>query len=266
MSYKILRKEKAMSNQKSNETFLAYWLGYVTEGNTLAQTPSSVDTVALAFAWPIKGGATGNTISTELITRKYSKDDIIKQTQALHAQGIKVVMSIGNNPAGVWEISDPITLAQNAKRIIVDEWGLDGIDLDNEVGPDPAPDGNFVQFIKALRNDIGSDKTISLPVYLGTSRDAYLSFVKDEIDYVFTMAYWDGYDAQISLLQAYQGLVGNDKAGIGVAEAANPGQNTPFKIVPKLAQYTPKAGMMLWTLNSTDAAKWCQAIGDNLPD
>ena len=32
----------------ANETFLAYWLGYVEEGNTLEQTPECVNVVALA--------------------------------------------------------------------------------------------------------------------------------------------------------------------------------------------------------------------------
>ena len=258
-----------MSEQTSNETFLAYWLGYVAGGNDLEQTPTSVGTVALAFGVT----APGNTITTDFLTSKHSKSEILEGARFLQGRGQKVVMSISGNPNWPnhpygWENLAPETFAQNAKKTIVDEWGLDGIDLDNEApySPKPAADGNFVQVIEALRNAFGPDKTISLPVYLGASRDAYLSFVKNEIDYVYTMAYWGDYDSQISLLHEYQGLVGNDKVGIGVAEAANPGQNTPFEIVPKLAQYTPKAGMMLWTLNSTDAAKWCRAIGDNLPD
>lgn len=76
---------------------------------------------------------------------------------------------------------------------------MDGVDLDNEraCSPTASPDGNFVQVIKALCQELDSDKTISLPVYIGASRDAYLQYVKDGIDSVFTMTYRDGYDAQI---------------------------------------------------------------------
>ena len=38
-----------MSQPIDGQKFLAYWLGYEAEGNTLEQTPPSVDTVALAF-------------------------------------------------------------------------------------------------------------------------------------------------------------------------------------------------------------------------
>jgi len=256
-----------MSNSVK-QTFLAYWLGYVDGGNPLENTPDQVDTVALAFGVT----APGNTITTNFLTSGHSEAEIRAGAKALQARGKKVIMSISgdphwpNHPFG-WENLDPDTFADNAYQLIVEDWGLDGIDLDNEgaYSPTPAPDGNFVMVIKALRERFGDNKIISLPVYLGSSRDAYLAYVKEQIDYVFTMAYWNGYDAQISLLKQYQSLVGEDKAGIGVADAANPGQNTDFAIVANLSKYTPKAGMMFWQLNAKDAEKWCQAIGENLP-
>ena len=256
------------SESTETETFLAYWLGYVETGRTLEQTPSQVDTVALAFGVT----APGNTITTDFLTSKHSEQEIRAGVKWLHSQGKKVVMSISGNPNWPghpygWENLDPATFAANAKKIIIDDWGLDGIDLDNEgsYSPSPTASGNFVQVVKAIRREFGPDKTITLPVYMGASRDAYLAQVKNEIDAVYTMAYWDDYDAQIALLRSYQALVGVGKAGIGVAEAANPGQNTPFSIVPRLASYMPKAGMMLWTLNSDEAPKWCAAIGENMP-
>jgi len=250
------------------QTFLAYWLGYVEGGNSLESTPPEVDTVALAFGVT----APGNTITTDFLTSKHPEAEIRKGVKYLQAKGVKVVMSISGNPHWPnhpfgWENLNPTEFANNAYKVVVEDWGLDGIDLDNEgsYSPEASPTGNFVEVIKALRARFGRDKIISLPVYMGTSRDAYLAYVKDEIDYVFTMAYWLDYSGQISLLNAYQGLVGPEKAGIGVADAANPGQNTDLSIVPKLAQYAPKAGMMFWTLNHAGAAKWCNVIGSNLP-
>ena len=258
-----------MSQQTSSQTFLAYWLGYETEGNTLEQTPPNVGTVALAFALTAKG----STLSMHFLeSGGTSVEDIQKSARFLQARGQKVVMSINGDKKYFkhgWKGLDPEIFASNVKKIVIDEWGLDGIDLDNEdpmYSPCAKPDGNFVQVIKALRKEVGPDKTISLPVFMDMPRDAYLTYVKDDIDYVFTMAYWNPYDGQISLLKTYQGIVGNEKAGIGVAEAAPEGQNTDFEIVPKLSRYKPKAGMMLWSLNSCKAGKWSKAIADNLAD
>ena len=257
-----------MAKDKASQTFLAYWLGYISEGRSLQDTPDEVDTVALAFGVT----APGDTITTDFLTSGHSEADIRRGVAALQARGKRVVMSISGNPHWPnhpfgWENLNPTTFATNAKSLLIDDWGLDGIDLDNEgsYSPEASPTGNFVQVIKALRDAFGPDKSITLPVYLGSARDAYLAYVKDEIDAVFTMAYWNSYPDQIALLQTYQSLVGEDKAGIGVAEAANPGQNTPFSEVPQLSSYAPKTGMMLWTLNSDDAPKWCGAIGQNLP-
>lgn len=250
------------------QTFLAYWLGYYEGGNSLENTPPEVDTIALAFGVTDKG----NTITTNFLTSHHSKEEIQAGVKALQSRGTKVVMSISGNPHWPnhpygWENLDPTLFAENAYNLIVDEWGLDGIDLDNEgsYNPEPSPNGNFVQVIEALRAKFGNDKTISLPVYLGTYRDAYLKYVANSIDYVFTMAYWLDYQGQISMLQDYQSLVGADKAGIGVADAANAGQNTDFSIVPNLSKFSPKSGMMFWNLNADGASKWCTAIGDNLP-
>ena len=258
-----------MSQQNNGQKFLAYWLGYETEGNLLEQTPPQVGTVALAFALTAKG----STLSMHFLeSGGTSVEDIQKGARFLQARGQKVVMSLnGDNKYFKygWKGLDPEVFANNVKKIVIDDWGLAGIDVDNEdtsYTPTPSPDGNFVQVIKALRRALGPDKWLSLPIFMGAGRDAYLNYVKDDIDYVFTMAYWNSCDAQISLLQSYQGLVGNEKAGIGVAEAARTGQNTNFEIVPELSQYKPKAGMMLWSLNSCKAGKWSKAIAHNLPD
>lgn len=159
--------------------------------------------------------------------------------------------------------------AANVKEIVIDDGGIDGIDLDNEADytPDAKADGNFVQVIQELRKALGPDALITLPVYMDQERDLYLNFVMKEVTAVYTMAYWNGLDGQKSLLEDYRSLVGKDKAGIGVAMkgAANENQETDFGIVPNPSQIPDKAGMMLWNLNSPDAQKWCDAITKNLP-
>ena len=245
------------------QQLIGYWLGYVAEGKKLSDIPSTVNIIALAFGVITEG----NTLTLDFLTSKHSKEEILQGITFLKNRGQKVIMSINGNPHyqdGGWNYLDAIQFARNIKRII-DEWSLDGIDLDNE-NTEELPNENFVQTIKQLRNCLGSEAIISLPVYMGSSRDSFLSQVKDEISFVSTMAYWNNYEKQIELYNVYATLVGPTKVAIGVAEAANPGQNTDFKIVGKLAQYNKniKYGMMLWHLNSTKANKWVNEIKSNM--
>lgn len=256
------------------QAFLAYWLGFIPGQATLAETPDGVGIVALAFAVtaPIDGE---DSITLDFLERDHGEAEIRAGAQALQARGVKVVMSINGNPdwpghEGGWANLDPQQFAANVKRIVVDEWGLDGVDLDNEA--DYTPDANFVEVIAALRQAFGPDALITLPVYMGTGRDAYLAQARDDISFVSTMAYWNGFDGQVALFQAYAGLVGPEKVAIGVANAASPGQNTPWDAVAQCAGWDPpgaaKAGMMLWNLNSPppdETAQWCAAIAQNLP-
>ena len=56
----------------NHQTFLAYWLGYAT-GNSLQNTPDGVQIVALAFGVT----APGNTITTDFLCSKHSKEEIL---------------------------------------------------------------------------------------------------------------------------------------------------------------------------------------------
>jgi chitinase len=262
---------------KSRQAFMGYWLGYVQGGAPLQATPASVGIVALAFA-VTSPGPDGDTITLDFLTSQHSAEEIRAGVKALQARGVKVVMSINGKPnwaghAGGWDNLDPAAFAANVKAIVVDQWGLDGVDLDNEAGS-VVPGDNFVQVVKALRRALGPDALLTLPVFLGPKRDAYLSQVREEISFVSTMGYWSGFDIQLMRFNKYAALVGPEKVAIGVADAASSGQNTAFSIVARLAAWNPesayKAGMMLWNLNPPSleqeaTAQWCAAIADNLP-
>lgn len=262
---------------KSNQHFMGYWLGYAQGGAPLEATPASVSIVALAFA-VTSPGPDGDTIALEFLTSQHSAEEIRAGAKALQARGVKVLMAINGKPnwaghAGGWDNLDPEAFAANVKAIVVDQWGLDGVDLDNEAG-NVIPGESFVQVVKALRRALGPEALVTLPVYMGPQRDAYLSQVKDDISFVSTMGYWSSFDIQIMRFNRYAALVGPEKVAIGVADHANPGQNTRFPIVARLAAWNPepasKAGMMLWNLNQIDAEQdttreWCAAIGENLP-
>lgn len=249
---------------------MGYWLGYEGRGNKLSEVPANVPVVALAFVLT----APGHTLTTEFLTKEHSEQEIRDGVKKLKARGQRVVMSINGRDDWPghefgWLNLDPQLFAKNVKEIVIDDWGIDGIDLDNEADytPEPKADGNFVQVIQELRKALGPDALITLPVYMGQRRDLYLNFVMNDVSAVYTMAYWNNLKDQKSMLDEYRSLVGKGKAGIGVAMkgAANPNLETDFGIITELAQIPEKAGMMLWHLNSPDAQKWCDAISRELP-
>lgn len=254
----------------STQMSLGYWLGYEPNGNTLADVPKNIDVVALAFGLT----APNNTLSMHFLTQAHSEAEIREGVKVLQARGQKVIMSINGDPnlkghEFGWQGLDPVAFAASVRKTVIDDWGLDGIDLDNEAEytPDATPDGNFIQVIKHIRAAIGPTPLITTCAYMGQSRDMYLNFVMNELNAVYTMAYWNRYDDQIRLMQEYAALVGPAKIGMGVAMegAANPGQQSSLDDVPRLAAVPGKAGMMLWHLNSPLAQTWCDAIAGSMP-
>lgn len=256
----------------STETFLAYWMSNVQDGPLPDAAPSSVDTVALAFA--TTGSVNGeDSIELNYLEQHFSQAQLQASVKALQSRGTKVVMSLNGgtwpgHPGG-WTNINAEQFAKNVAQIVVDEWGLDGVDLDNEAAETPGD--NFVEVIQALRETLGPNALLTLPVYMGPGRDAYLSKVVDQISFVSTMAYWNGVAGQKALYQQYAQMVSPQKVAIGVANAAG-GQSTNFDAVAPLAAWDPpgshKAGMMLWNLNSPEpnvTALWCKTISENLP-
>ena len=151
--------------------------------------------------------APGHTLTLDFLTKAHSEQEIRDGVRTLKARGQKVVMSINGRDDWEgheygWENLDPPLFAANVKKIVIDDWGLDGIDLDNEADytPEAKPDGNFVQVIQELRKALGPDALITLPVYMGQERDLYLNFVMKEVTAIYTMAYWNKLDGQKSLL------------------------------------------------------------------
>jgi hypothetical protein len=150
-----------------------------------------------------------------------------------------------------WEELDPATFAASVKSL-ANAWQLDGVDLDNE-SPDVFPGAVFIATIKAIRALMGPAFIISYPAFL-TFRDGFLTKVKDELSYVATMAYWNGYEGQVALFNSYAEMVGAEKVAMGVKPGTDGGnQSTPFEDVPAIARYQPeggqKAGMMLYSLS-----------------
>jgi chitinase len=244
-----------------NETFFAYFVGY-NKGCQLADLAvTSIDVAILAFALLTSDNSLD--MGKSSFTKDYTEEQLKQGIKAFHDKGKKVLLSINDNGGKgpvTWTDIDPKAFAANMK-IIIDDWGFDGIDLDNE---DEFSSQSFVEVVKELRTKLDKEAIISLPAYWRNQGNLFLDQIKDQINYVYTMDYWDGTSGIESYVQSLQGILGNDvvAAGVGTPEACPPDQSTPIDVVKKLVNYEPKAGIMLWAANYSDSEGYIKAIND----
>lgn len=204
--------------------------------------------------------------------------------QRLQAAGIKVLLSIVGSPGYGWDgIADPNDFAKWVKTNLIDQYGLDGIDIDNEFSNLPTNAQNFMNTIGALRSAL-SESFISKALwddheYFTTSvaqgfpwETTYLGQL---LNFGCLMGYGWSYADQISNLQWYHDVTVNElhvglgwnQLAIGV-QAGPPDQGwmTPINETYELAQWCvapvspskqipPILGMMIFTF-SQDIQQW----------
>lgn len=263
--------------------FVAYWGGYFkAPTRTLDKIPSYINVVYLAFVGCDKNSGA----PIDFLCSIYDEDVIKSWVKELKSRGQKVMVSLLDRPECHWDVINLKKYAKNVK-ILVDEWDLDGVDIDVESGM--SSDHyvkSFVGLIKELKNVLNNgydDKLISYTCYEGTQGfdGQILPQVKEDIDWLNTMAYFDNFDGMIELFNDYSTIIDSSKINIGV-KAGHDGedQSTPLAEVIKLCKWQPneaqgieniKGGMMLWTTNRdgpdfTKMKEWtyCDTINHNL--
>lgn len=203
--------------------------------------------------------------------------------QQLQAAGIKVLLSILGSEGYGWDgIADPRDFADWVEKNLINQYGLDGIDIDNEFSGLNNPQ-SFMNTIGALRSAL-SESLISKALwsdeeYFTTAvaqglpwEGAYLGQL---LDFGCLMGYGWTYKEQISNLEWYHNVTVNgghyglrwNQLAIGV-QAGPPDQSwmTPIDEVYQLAQWCvapvspdkttpPILGMMIFTF-SQDIQQW----------
>lgn len=189
--------------------------------------------------------------------------------QQLQAAGIKVSLTlVGSNGYGWDGINDPNAFAAYIKSNVIDAYGLDGIDIDNEFSNLSENPQNFMNVIGALRSAIGgglltkalwSDSDyFTVPVAAGFPNAG--SYLGQLLDLGSSMGYGYGYESQISSIQAYMNIpvggqnVGMNASQLAIGVQAGPPEGswmTDIDEVYKLAKWTTSnlAGMMLFTFS-----------------
>ena len=248
-----------------------YWGGYFDSPHTLDKTPDNIQYVTLAFSNP----TIDSQLSTEFLCSKYSDKEIIIWVKFLQIKGIKILMSIIDSPTIHWNTIDKVKFAKSVNEIAINKWGLDGIDIDAESGMSENYCENFISLVENIRNEIPQDKIITYTCYQGIELNdgIILKSIKDKINWINLMAYFDSFDGMVNLFNDYNKIIDEKNIIIGVKAGADDDYSrTPVDEVAKLCKWNlNKKGMMLWTLNrdcnsftgKTDWL-WLNTIKENL--
>ncbi len=265
----------------SKQVFINYWIGQEPTGPgqspTLNQMPAYVDIVPLAFV----GIDDNHELDFGFLTQQNSADTIKGWVKDVQANGTKVLFSILSDKFTSIPDKDIDAFAKNVKKH-VDDWGVDGVDIDFEP---PSPNDNVLKVLHALKTTLGPDATFTTPIYSPWQwfpKDFVQSFAS-YMDYVTTMDYtpYPGFQVTIDNFNAYADLIGStDKLVIGVSCMEPPNNFTPIDDVIKFSQWEPnggqKGGMMLYTFSYDITSRpgggtglpngaFTKAIHDNLP-
>jgi hypothetical protein len=196
----------------------------------------------------------------------------------LQDAGIRVLLTVQGSGEYGWDgISDNAAFAQWVKTAIIDEYALDGIDIDNEwsnLPPDPQSFMNTIGALRSVLTDSLLTKALwsdfhyfQTPVAEGSpNANAYLGQL---LDFGSSMAYGEDFAGQIEFIAQYENIkIDGKNVGlnwnqlvIGV-QAGPPEQSwmTGINEVYQLAQWCvapisatkttpPTLGMMLFTFS-----------------
>jgi hypothetical protein len=258
----------------SSEIFTNYWIGQPpTTGPdaspTLNEMPAYVNVVPLAFVTIDSSFE----LNFDFLCSQNSAAAIQAWIKDIQGNGTKVTFSI--NSSSIADITDADAFALNVQQNM-EEWGVDGVDIDFEP---PSNSQNVLNVVNALRATLGDDALLTAPIYSPwTSYPDFLREFAAPLDYLTTMDYtpYVGYDNTIALFEQYAQAIGTssepayNKLAIGVScmGPSTGGNFTPLDDVKKLAAWEPeggtKQGMMLYTFSYDVETR--QGSGTGYPD
>jgi chitinase len=259
----------------STERFVAYWTGYANHGITLPDNPEFIQYVNLFLI----NLDSKTALNTDYITSDgMSWAEILEGARSLQSRGQKVLASVMSTPTYFWNsIESPAEFAKQAVSLVVDEWGLDGIDIDPEMSKNNQPFGpnqNFIDVVEALRSALGDQKLLTFVSYQLFFDGPLLKQNAKLFDYVALMGYfWDTQEMQSQFNAYAPAYVPPENLLLGVSPAD---PQTPLDEVRELCSWEPsggqKGGMMLFATpydieEYSGQPQWtyCKTINQNMP-
>ncbi|MEC0241167.1 glycosyl hydrolase family 18 protein [Paenibacillus dokdonensis] len=147
--------------QLPKHVLTGYWHNFINGSSNLklSDVPSQYDIIVLAFADmdPAKAGGVTFNVDSSLSSALggYTNANLISDIQAKHAQGKKVIISVGGEKGNVnlGSASPNVANFVDSMYSIITTYGLDGIDIDLENGMNVA---NLTNAVKQLQQRVGS--------------------------------------------------------------------------------------------------------------
>lgn len=234
--------------------FVTYWLGYANQKMIIEELPDGIDVINLFL---INLDINHTLQHLYLTSNGMTWATILAGVRIQQSRGVKVLASITSNPDGnlSWNsVKDPALFAAQVYELVVNKWGLDGIDIDPEMGGD-MPNDNFIEVVWHLSRYFGprstTGKTMSYVTYQYYADEQLLKQCNSLFNYVALMGYrWD-LQTMVDQFQLYAGLVTSKKLLFGVKPGSD--ESTSLLQALQLTQWQPghglKGGMMLFNIN-----------------
>ncbi len=275
-----------MSFNQQPPRLIAYWLGYRSQDHaanttpTLQEIPDCVDVVVLAFALV----RPGNVIDTRFMYEPPNTEgSILEGVKVLKQRGKKVLLSVGGWGGNCWKNVTSVPALADSIMGVVERWGLDGVDLDDE-GDNPlddwmrlpacpyhsGPGMDLAALIRELRSRLGQDRILTVV----TAGGGYDAGTIQELNWVSTMDYGGtgGYDAMVDQYRTTYPDAQVLPFSLGVS-CADPEMD--IGQVEAICRHEPPLGplrMMLWDLSEDNEGftgkplwSYVKTIDANLP-
>ncbi|WP_136607775.1 fibronectin type III domain-containing protein [Paenibacillus dokdonensis] len=278
--------------QLPKHVLTGYWHNFINGSSNLrlSDVPSQYDIIVLAFADmdPAKPGGVTFNVDSSLSSALggYTNANLISDIQAKHAQGKKVIISVGGEKGNVnlGSASPNVANFVDSMYSIITTYGLDGVDIDLENGMNVA---NLTNAVKQLQQRVGSGFILTMApqtIDMQSSSTSYMQLYNNlkDITTVINVQYYNsgcmlGRDGKcysqgtVDFLTALSDLslqwVAPSQLGIGVpavSGAAGGGYVSPAVVNNALsclangtscgsykpvAKYPDIRGAMTWSIN-----------------
>lgn len=253
---------KAITDLNSNNTpkFVEYWgvlpeYNFSNQGYVRGQDVPNGTNVVHIFVFDSRKTANGTWQITNRFINNVQKPEIpqelLTEIRVMQQRGIKVIFSIFTPP--LTGATDALAFA-TAARDFVNQWNLDGIEIDLEGHPTQP---YMLPTLGTLFGPLSNSGKILTVVDYNNYNLTHIANANQFLDYMSTMSYWNTSANVSQVLAPYAAAMGDPKKvliGVGGGPAINPGQATPRgeekKIAEWLNQNSPGTGMMNFIMDA----------------